>query len=565
MNLVVFHKEDIFSPDGGADLLSFLLTDPLLAHMVTSEYGGRNGDHQRPIPRIKRRTVNESLDSLKRVCWALPAKAGWDPKLSGCIFVRDEASLPLGLLENPCDDPWFVLSNGRYVHRLDIDTVESLLQGQDAQVIGLTFNGRLRGFRERVRLDRDRNVIGFQRYYDDSYAPMPLSDDWPHRVYIRRSLVQTWESLPWSYQAFLKACTEKKAVVKEYHIGGYPIDLKEGGHVLRWLCRMQNGNETQAWEKDVNGFYTRIDPQNGHASPQCRCYGQVWIGRDVDMHPSAILIGPVVIGDRVSIGERAVIDTAVIGPDTDIAARGYVSNTIITEGYRHIKADSTSVGDEEGTAEKVNRFKVWPVGSYVRCLKRILDIVFAVNVLLLFLPIMPVIALAIKINSPGPVFYGARRQGLHGKEFRCLKFRTMKVGADQLQDKLRTINEVDGPQFKMADDPRISTVGRFLRETYLDEIPQFINVVLGQMSIVGPRPSPKSENTHCPRWRDARLSVRPGVTGLWQLLRTREPSRDFQEWIHYDVEYVRRVSLSLDLWICWRTGLLMLSKFIHQF
>ena len=141
----------------------------------------------------------------------------------------------------------------------------------------------------------------------------------------------------------------------------------------------------------------------------------------------------------------------------------------------------------------------------------------------------------------------------------------MRAGADRLQEKLRDINEVDGPQFKMADDPRISSVGHFLRETYLDEIPQFFNVLLGQMSLVGPRPSPRGENTQCPRWRDARLSVRPGITGLWQLLRTREPQKDFQEWIYYDIDYVQRISPGLDLWLCWRTFLKMVSKFVEQF
>ena len=195
----------------------------------------------------------------------------------------------------------------------------------------------------------------------------------------------------------------------------------------------------------------------------------------------------------------------------------------------------------------------------------IADAVVAAVVLLLFLPVIPIIVLAIKISSPGPVFYRARRQGLRGKEFDCLKFRTMRQGADRLQEKLRDINEVDGPQFKMADDPRITPVGHFLRETYLDEIPQFVNVLLGQMSLVGPRPSPESENTQCPRWRDARLSIRPGITGLWQLLRTREPLKDFQEWIYYDMDYVERVSPFLDLWLCWRTFLRMFVKFVEQF
>jgi lipopolysaccharide/colanic/teichoic acid biosynthesis glycosyltransferase len=149
--------------------------------------------------------------------------------------------------------------------------------------------------------------------------------------------------------------------------------------------------------------------------------------------------------------------------------------------------------------------------------------------------------------------------------FNCIKFRTMRQGADQMQEKLRFVCEVDGPQFKMADDPRITAVGRFLRETYLDEIPQFYNVLCGQMSVVGPRPSPEFENTLCPSWRDARLSVRPGITGLWQVCRTRAAHKDFQEWIHYDTKYVRDLSPGLDLWICWRTFRRMVANFVDQF
>jgi lipopolysaccharide/colanic/teichoic acid biosynthesis glycosyltransferase len=141
----------------------------------------------------------------------------------------------------------------------------------------------------------------------------------------------------------------------------------------------------------------------------------------------------------------------------------------------------------------------------------------------------------------------------------------MTVGAHEIQDKLRVVSEVDGPQFKIADDPRISTVGRFLREIYIDEVPQFFNVLLGQMSTVGPRPSPESENTLCPWWRDARLSARPGITGLWQVCRTRQPMNDFQEWIYYDTNYVRDLSLKLDLWICWQTAKRMAHNFVTQF
>jgi lipopolysaccharide/colanic/teichoic acid biosynthesis glycosyltransferase len=217
------------------------------------------------------------------------------------------------------------------------------------------------------------------------------------------------------------------------------------------------------------------------------------------------------------------------------------------------------------TIPDLHRYKSWPGFSYPAFAKRAFDVFFSTLMLILFLPIFPIVGLAIRLDSSGPVFYRAKRQGRFGRGFNCLKFRTMRVGADALQDKLRNTNEVDGPQFKMDDDPRVSHVGRFLRETYLDEIPQFLNVLKGDMSVVGPRPSPPSENTLCPYWRDVRLSVRPGVTGLWQVKRTRKSGEDFQEWIQYDTEYVERLSLWMDLWICWRTVVSMAGKCVQQF
>jgi len=141
----------------------------------------------------------------------------------------------------------------------------------------------------------------------------------------------------------------------------------------------------------------------------------------------------------------------------------------------------------------------------------------------------------------------------------------MIVQADQMQHRLQVLNQVDGPQFKIDDDPRISTLGKFLRDTCIDELPQFINVLLGQMSIVGPRPSPESENESCPYWRDARLSVRPGITGLWQVSRTRQPFMDFQEWLHYDTEYVRNLSFKKDIRICLKTANKLIHTFLDQF
>lgn len=191
--------------------------------------------------------------------------------------------------------------------------------------------------------------------------------------------------------------------------------------------------------------------------------------------------------------------------------------------------------------------------------KRGFDIVFSGLVLLVTVPLYPLIMLAIYMNDPGPIFFSHTRQGKGGKEFPCHKFRSMRTDADEIKKKIMAMNKADGPQFFIENDPRVTSVGRILRKTQLDEFPQFWNVLKGDMSIVGPRPSPHSENQYCPPWREARLSVKPGVTGLWQVKRTRATGADFQEWIKYDIEYVERQSFWLDLWIIWRTIVLTIK------
>ena len=192
-------------------------------------------------------------------------------------------------------------------------------------------------------------------------------------------------------------------------------------------------------------------------------------------------------------------------------------------------------------------------GDTRRLMKRIFDVVFSLGVLGATAPLYPLIMLAIYMEDRRPFFFAHARQTLGGRDFPCYKFRTMCRDAEQRKQELAASNLADGPQFFIPDDPRLLRVGRVLRKFQLDELPQFWNVLLGHMSVVGPRPSPDKENQYCPAWREARLSVRPGITGLWQVRRTREPLTDFQEWIRYDLEYVQHHSFWRDLWIIART------------
>ena len=197
-------------------------------------------------------------------------------------------------------------------------------------------------------------------------------------------------------------------------------------------------------------------------------------------------------------------------------------------------------------------------------LKRLFDILFAIIALVLTLPLYPFIIAAIWIEDRSPIFFAHERESIHGKEFGCLKFRTMYRNAEAMKEELQSENKADGPQFFMEKDPRITKVGSILRKLQLDELPQFFNVLMGHMSVVGPRPSPFTENQYCPGWREARLSVRPGVTGLWQIRRTRSDGADFQEWIRYDIEYVEKATFQLDIYIIWKTIAMIFRALTRQ-
>jgi exopolysaccharide biosynthesis polyprenyl glycosylphosphotransferase len=184
-------------------------------------------------------------------------------------------------------------------------------------------------------------------------------------------------------------------------------------------------------------------------------------------------------------------------------------------------------------------------------LKQVVDTVTAAATLAFAAPLLSIIALVIKLESPGPVLYRAERAGLKGRRFRCYKFRTMDANADKLKELLRASNERQGPFFKMVDDPRITRVGRFLRRYSLDELPQLWNVVRGEMSLVGPRPHPVDDFERYDLGDLQRLDVPPGLTGLWQVTARRDPS--FERGLALDLEYIRTWTLWRDFQILYKT------------
>jgi len=208
--------------------------------------------------------------------------------------------------------------------------------------------------------------------------------------------------------------------------------------------------------------------------------------------------------------------------------------------------------------------RVTPELSWALLIKSAVDRVGALLGLLLLSPLFALIAALIKTTSPGPVIFKQRRAGRHGVPFTMYKFRSMRAGAEKERDALSDRNQMSGPVFKVEDDPRVTTVGRWLRRTSLDEFPQLLNVLLGQMSLVGPRPLPLYEvdNFELTAHR-RRLSMKPGLTCLWQIA-GRNVVKDFTEWVKLDVEYIDNWSLWLDLKILLKTvPVVLLGKGAH--
>jgi lipopolysaccharide/colanic/teichoic acid biosynthesis glycosyltransferase len=196
---------------------------------------------------------------------------------------------------------------------------------------------------------------------------------------------------------------------------------------------------------------------------------------------------------------------------------------------------------KENVATSIESLLIQPTPKW----KRAIDVLGAVVGLTLSLPLLAAAGIAIKVSSRGPVFYSQVREGMGGRRFRIYKLRTMQQGAHEKQSELRELSVQDGPAFKLQYDPRTTWIGRWLRATSLDELPQFWNVLRGDMSLVGPRPLPVHESIQCALWQRRRLSVLPGMTCIWQV--TGRSRVSFDEWMRMDLQYVHRRSLLCDM------------------
>lgn len=386
-------------------------------------------------------------------------------------------------------------------------------------------DARNHGYREIVSADGEGRFGRFRRVYGGADAHVA-------RVAITRDadVAGAWQSEPDSRTAWRNLRESlPRAERHAVSLRGRVFDGSRETDLARFVREL-----AQRWQRpDVT--VDRLRP----------VVGGVWADHSAAVDSKAVVTGPVWIGAGRSLPAGA----SAVGPSVmwdDPVARPAPPD------IRWLDLEPIS---------PLHRPVVRTLPPLAQTAKRAFDIVFSLLALAVTLPLYPLLMAAVVLEDGFPIFFGHKRETVGGRQFDCYKFRSMRRDADKIKAQLLRENQADGPQFFIENDPRMTRVGHYLRKYQLDELPQFWNVLKGDMSIVGPRPSPFNENQFCPGWREARLSVRPGVTGLWQVHRTRKSGADFQEWIRYDIEYVEKQSFWLDMVIIWKTVAMLLSRF----
>ena len=428
--------------------------------------------------------------------------------------------------------PFFLLMEPRALAIFDPADAEEVLSMAGSELMYLRIHdSREQIPREHVVTDADNRFVRFERLYDR-----------PRRRLARAALTRhiqiarIWQSATVSREGWQQL---RRDLPKDHR-----STLEAHGMLYDGFIDI----EVASFVRDLTKFWVRPDATIERA---IQVAPGVWKDREATIDPTSKLIGSVWIGT----GRHAEMGMMVIGPAVlwdDPRARPTVT-AVRWEDSPWRNAGPVDLPGGRRMPEPALIESLAEARRIHNFFKRCFDIVFSLFAILFTLPFYPFIIFAIAIEDGWPVFFAHKRETLGGREFPCLKFRSMRRDAEKMKHLIKKRNQADGPQFFMEDDPRLTRVGRIIRKFRLDEFPQFFNVLAGHMSVVGPRPSPFTENQFCPAWREARLSVRPGITGLWQIKRTRAPGTDFQEWIRYDIEYVENARWSLDLLIIWKT------------
>ncbi len=531
-----------------------LLTMPLgIDHMIDTVLSALTNcgcDHVLIVPAFK--PCHEYLSRIAELADHTPVTVV-DPDERTGILTDGESSDSLVFL-----DPRYWPAGG-----FELNPILKMHREYFGPVFGVHLSPEAGDQSERVLMDASGNVRKIQRAFDKTLWSNADATTVPFCV-IPHGLIMHGPTFPLSKMR--QQLAQHGAPIRDIPMNSRTRDLSRQSDLIAF-CSDRAANPT---ERDL--AIAPPGPDQPHAlvareatvADTARLIGHVMVLPDALVGENAIIIGPTVIGQGATIGSDVTVSQSVVLDRTVVPCGVQIHHQIFAGDIDTDNAHDT-IEDAPRLAQPVEgEFEV--VGSdpghvasgqkrLQRSLvvKRIMDITVSLTGLIVLTPLMLLTVILIKLTSTGPVFFIHRREGRDGREFGCAKFRTMRTDAHAMQRELAQQNEADGPQFVIKKDPRVTPLGRILRKSNIDELPQLFNVLMGDMSLVGPRPSPFRENQVCLPWRKARLSVPPGITGLWQVCRHSREEGDFHQWIYFDTAYVRHMSAWLDVKIIFYT------------
>jgi len=558
-----------------------------------------NRYHKLALPLLNMPLLSHQLHSLKRVGVKEVAVVlgsnvndmpGVKEKISGCCvdgpevscFVEDSPRGTAGALKDLegflGPHPFLVISANVYLDSLDLSAVlRSHGSRKDGVTVVVEEGGRAKSDLENVEVDGDGVIRRFHVLHH--------SKDMRRRV--RSAGVYAFKPDVLGHIPETSYMDIKEQLIPELYRDGVPVRAFSAPGRIRTIDTFPDYFNLNR-ELLLNG----LDGSSAALSGMTEVRDRVWAGRDVTISPDAYVLGPVIIGDgtvieggskligpatigrgcrvgrdvlvreaimldHVRVEDSFTVEYSLVGESCAIAGNETARNMVVLpDGSGGIGSDSVSLTHEDGMTLAMNEgdgLVVNDTSRYSRYLaiKRLIDVILSLVGLTVLLPLMGVVAAAIRLESSGSSLYIQERCGKDGRGFRMYKFRTMVRDAETLQDELATRKDVDGPMFKMYNDPRLTRVGSLLRKTSIDEVPQLWNVLRGDMSLVGPRPLVMEEMKFAPHWRDIRLKVKPGITGLWQINGRSEVN--FHDWVKNDIAYVQNQSVGMDMRILLQT------------
>lgn len=478
-------------------------------------------------------------------------------------------------LEKALGDAPFVVLNGNLLPDFDFDSMLNIHNESHAAItlaVSPLWSRKPYGM-EVVVTDSNRSL---KEYKTDLLKDSAYSNYTPHGVYIfspevlRLIPVHSYMDIK---EQLIPDVNYQGGIVKAHPIDGYckgiftladfytlNRDVLEGRvpgvKLSREFLQLNNG----VWVGDdvkIGAFVNLVGPviigQNSRIEKYTQVIGPTVIGPDCTVGKNSVVAGSIVM-DQTTISSHVEIKRCIVSKGCMVSKNASYQNTVLVEkkmqiGDMNLLTPEYNFKDVLGLKFEslVNR-GLWSTHAVF---KRSFDLVVSTLLLVLLSPVLLMITVLLKMTSGSPVVFIQKRCGKFGKEFNMLKFRTMVNGADKMHGRLLAKNEVDGPMFKMHNDPRLTPLGRFLRNVSLDELPQLLNVIKGEMSLVGPRPLAINEMKYCNRWEDVRLKVKPGLTGLWQV--NSRNAKTFHTWIDQDIYYIKHQSAWLDTKILFRT------------